>query len=284
MKYIFMLLLSISVLFSKALVYEISDEKGKFYIGGTIHVLRATDYPLPLEYNKVFNKSNIIVFETDIEKLDSFSSQREFLKSMSYKDSKNLENYLSQGSIDQLKLYCKNNNLSYKSMKKFKVSLAVLNIMMNEMQKVGVSGNGIDKHYFVMAKEKNKKISYLESVQKQIKILSSMGEGKEDAYLIESLKEAYSLNEDIVKLIKAFKNADVKVLEEFLLADSIVDDKKMYKDLIIDRNKAWVEKLVIYTTNSDIEFVLVGAMHLIGKDSILLMLKNKGFKVKQVKF
>ena len=41
------------------------------YIGGTCHVLRESDYPLPEEFEKAYKNSDIIIFETELDKLNS---------------------------------------------------------------------------------------------------------------------------------------------------------------------------------------------------------------------
>ena len=38
----------------------------KVYIGGTIHKMRQTDYPLPNEYYRAYNNSDILVTDVDI--------------------------------------------------------------------------------------------------------------------------------------------------------------------------------------------------------------------------
>ena len=35
------------------------------YLGGSVHALRSSDYPLPAEYNRAFDASSRVVFEND---------------------------------------------------------------------------------------------------------------------------------------------------------------------------------------------------------------------------
>ena len=45
-------------------LYEVSKGAQKIYLGGTIHVLRASDYPLPAEFEQAYEKSDVVVLET----------------------------------------------------------------------------------------------------------------------------------------------------------------------------------------------------------------------------
>jgi uncharacterized protein YbaP (TraB family) len=51
-------------LYAETSVWKISNENNVLYIGGTVHILRASDYPLPEAFNTAFEKSEIMVFET----------------------------------------------------------------------------------------------------------------------------------------------------------------------------------------------------------------------------
>jgi uncharacterized protein YbaP (TraB family) len=44
-------------------VWKISSGNNVLYLGGTIHVLRESDYPLPEAFGSAFEKSSIVVFE-----------------------------------------------------------------------------------------------------------------------------------------------------------------------------------------------------------------------------
>ena len=43
----------------------IAPDGSTLYLGGSIHALRSTDYPLPAAYNRAFDASARIAFEVD---------------------------------------------------------------------------------------------------------------------------------------------------------------------------------------------------------------------------
>ncbi|MCR4291032.1 MAG: TraB/GumN family protein [Candidatus Scalindua sp.] len=65
------------VLFSTAASAESSvweldtTDGGSFYLAGSCHVLRKSDYPLPDEFESAYEDADQIIFETDIEALMS---------------------------------------------------------------------------------------------------------------------------------------------------------------------------------------------------------------------
>ena len=64
------------------------------------------------------------------------------------------------------------------------------------------------------------------------------------------------------------------------------DDPKTIKTLLTDRNKNWlphIERMFSGNGNSsDKEFVLVGVAHLAGNNSVLALLKAKGYRVEKL--
>jgi len=55
----------------------------------------------------------------------------------------------------------------------------------------------------------------------------------------------------------------------------------MLKKLLLDRNRAWIPKLEEFLKSDKAVLVVVGAGHLVGKDSVVELLTAKGYKVEQ---
>lgn len=70
------ILLYISVgtlLFAHSCVWKVSKDDQILYIGGTIHVLRQHDFPLPEEFDKAYAHASYLVFETDMEAIENLN-------------------------------------------------------------------------------------------------------------------------------------------------------------------------------------------------------------------
>jgi len=47
-------------------LWRVSNGTNALFIGGTVHVLSKTDYPLPAAFDAAYKESSKLVFETDI--------------------------------------------------------------------------------------------------------------------------------------------------------------------------------------------------------------------------
>jgi uncharacterized protein YbaP (TraB family) len=51
---------------------------------------------------------------------------------------------------------------------------------------------------------------------------------------------------------------------------------------MLDRNRQWLPRLESFLAQSDICMVIVGAGHLVGKGSVIELLKERGYTVEQM--
>jgi hypothetical protein len=60
------------------------------------------------------------------------------------------------------------------------------------------------------------------------------------------------------------------------------ESPKLYKRLITDRNRDWIPHLETLMASGKKTLVIVGVGHLVGKDSVINLLKSRGYKVKKM--
>ena len=81
-------------------------------------------------------------------------------------------------------------------------------------------------------------------------------------------------------LVRSWKDGDADKLHE-LLSKSFKDYPHLHDRLLIQRNNNWVQQIEgAMRKNKNVLFV-VGAGHLVGPESVVDLLKKKGYQVKQ---
>ena len=73
-------------------VWEIKSASDTLYLGGTVHLLRPGDYPLPDEYEQAYQAASEIYFETDLNSMSDMSVQVQLLQQLSYSDGRSFKN------------------------------------------------------------------------------------------------------------------------------------------------------------------------------------------------
>ena len=77
---------SISAVRAESSVWQVTSDNSTLFIGGTVHLLRPTDYPLPSEYEAAYLESEELYFETDISSMNDLSVQAKMLQELTYND------------------------------------------------------------------------------------------------------------------------------------------------------------------------------------------------------
>jgi uncharacterized protein YbaP (TraB family) len=276
---IILVLLSCTQSLAESSVWKIQKGGSVIYLGGTCHLLRQSDFPLPVEFDKAYRASNMLVFETDLDKLADPSTQQTLLSKAMYGDGSTIENHLSPQTYSLLNEYCASNGIPIAEFKRFKPSIIAVTMTAMELAKLGVTQEGVDTFFYQLAKRDKKTVKGLETVEEQIDFVVGMGEGNEDAFVTNSIRELKSIKQQYESLVDAWKKGDTKKLNDLMIVELKIKTPKLYKKLIVDRNENWLPIIDAYQKTPQKEFILVGVGHLVGPDGILESLRHNGYTV-----
>ena len=118
-----------------------------------------------------------------------------------------------------------------------------------------------------------------ETMEQQLRFFADMPEEQQIAMLEETLDDMEGGTEQLDRMAEAWRTGDVKTLEAEAI-DGIKAYPELYDILVKRRNADWAEQLDQEMKGSGVDFVAVGAGHLIGPDSVPAMLAAKGYDVK----
>lgn len=274
-------LLSVGSLLAKSSVWKVSKEGNSFYLGGTCHILRAEDYPLPVEFELAYYLSDTLVFEMDpsIAKDPDFTFQ--LLRASSYQNGRNLKRMLSKKTYKALAEKCEQNDFSIEMFDKTKPGMVIMMLMVKELTRFGVSEEGVDIHFHRRGLKDKKEILALETAEFQIDLIASLGEGIENKIIAYGLQDIENLQKNFDVLANAWRLGDLKEINK-LFVSNIREYPQVYDTLLIDRNKAWLSYLEAFSYTPETEFVLVGVAHMAGDSGLISLLQKKGYTVEQV--
>ena len=98
----FLLLVCNFPVYAETSVWTVEKDGNRLFIGGTIHLLTAADYPLPAAFEKAYLGSSVVVLETDMQMLQSKEFQATMMRQLSYSDGRNLQQVLKKTTYQAL--------------------------------------------------------------------------------------------------------------------------------------------------------------------------------------
>jgi uncharacterized protein YbaP (TraB family) len=266
---------------TQSCLWTVNTQSNKIYLLGSLHLLKPNAYPLAAAIEKAYADSRVIIFETDIAALQSPGVQAKLLELGIYPDEQNLLQNLDGNTRQQLEKKMSEIGLPLEQFSQFKPWFVALTLTTLELQRMGYNPSyGIDVYFFNKAGADGKEVGFLEPAEFQINLLGNMDEQDQLDFLSQTLKDLDVINELSSDLVKSWKTGNAEKLYE-LLNKSFKDYPDIHDRLLIQRNKKWINKIEgAMRKNKNVLFV-VGAGHLVGPESVVDLLKEKGYQVKQ---
>lgn len=267
---------------AESFVWKISKGSNQLFLGGTIHLLSKQDYPLPLEFELAYQQSQLLVFEIEPDLVNSSVAQQKFLEYALYTDGTTLSDVLDKPTYQSLNDYFDTRGLSIDGFKTMKPGMLSVVLTVLELQRLGLAGQGVDEFFSEKSKKDNKEQLALETIDDQFRALTSLAAGNENDVIRYSIDEAKRISSVMQKIKSAWRKGDKQALINVTLKPWLNRFPSLYDALLVQRNNRWLPQIESLLTTVEVEYVLVGALHLVGDDGLLTLLHDKGYKIERV--
>lgn len=273
--------LSATGLSAQSSVWKVTHGDQTVYLGGTCHVLRKSDFPLPVEFSRAYEQADRLFFEVDPAEMESPEFVAELMAKSVYRDGRTLKTVLDAEAYEALAAQGARSNLPIEMLQNTKPGMAVMMITIQELTKAGISQEGVDFFYAKKAKQDGKPVGSLETAGFQLDLITNLGEGVESAFVLYSMRDLEQIASLFDEIVTAWRTGDLDTIDRMF-----VDDMQAFPDIydlmLKDRNERWVPQIAEMLKTEPTEFVLVGVGHMGGAHGLLPLLEAAGFSVEQV--
>ncbi|WP_165312059.1 TraB/GumN family protein [Vibrio ziniensis] len=258
---------------AEPLYWSATNGKISLTIIGSVHVGEPSMFPLPNNIYQTLAKSDGLIVESDT------TIQQKIVYPPTTKQAAQV---LSQEQLFNLDQITTKFGLNAQQIHQLPPWSAALSLQFLQLQKLGYkTKDGVDLHLMQKAAEANIPLVPLETMQFQIDLLTHQpDDGKE---LLISIIDDWESNEDMTHcMIESWKAGDKINLEKMMHLTEM--SPEMEQAFVTNRNQDWANKLSsgkFLPTQQGQYVMIVGALHLIGKQNFIEMLEKKGFKVSQ---
>lgn len=262
-------------------LYEVSKGDQKVYLGGTIHLLRSSDYPLPAEYDHAYQHADVLVLETNLDNAATPEFGQKMAKVFMYSGGKTLVEDLQPALWQELKAFSAARQYPIAQMSAFKAMFVSLSLSVVEMQRLGFGvAEGVDMVFLQKAKADKKPVLELESGDEVLKQLALLSDMDANSVIKSTLRDLHKMDAVLEKAVGYWRRGELEKLDREMSADMRREAPEVYQHLLVARNQAWLPKIEQFFATADVELVLVGSLHLSSKDGLLAQLEERGYQVK----
>ncbi|HEX3849284.1 MAG TPA: TraB/GumN family protein [Steroidobacteraceae bacterium] len=262
-------------------LWELHGKRNTVYLLGSIHVLRPSDYPLAQPVLDAYARSGALVMEVDLDDLEKPETAADLLAESRLPAGKSLPTVLGDRRYARAAALARDAGAELAAFDGFAPWFAAEAVSQLQLAKLGFDPqSGVEMYFLEKAHQDGKAVTGLETVHDQIALFGQLSLDTQADYLLASLEEAHELPSEVDALVAAWKQGDTRWFEKELRQE-FGDDPRLYESLITGRNRKWVPKIEALLTEDGNYLVIVGTGHLVGRGSVIELLKKDGIGATQ---
>lgn len=262
-------------------LWKVTGPHATVYLLGSVHLMKADDYPLAVPMEAAFRNAAVVAFETEIGEMEGPGTQAKVMAKAMLPEGQTFQGQLSANTYAMFTNCAAELRLPMLIFDKLKPALAAMTVVVLEVQKLGFDPlQGIDLHFYKLARQQDKTVLALETVDFQLDLLTSFSKEESEMLVKSTIEEIATMKQSFGDLLRAWKTGDAATLEQ-LLNTAEREAPVVFKRLVSDRNERWVPKIEELARGEKNAIFIVGAGHLVGPGGVLELLRARGWKVTQ---
>jgi len=278
------LLLCINLEAGEIMMWQAEVNNKTIYLVGSIHLMKPEFYPLPVAIEAAARNAETFIFETDINAVGSDELMSYILQNSMFEDGTTIDTVLADSTFALLTEKMENIGYDMNKYLVYKPWYLSLIYTMSRYRQMGFSEQlGIDRHFYDLARELNRRIGWFADPLEHTKLLLSLSNIEPNQLISHTIKQTESHYYNLENLYKLWRSGNNEELAKIVFS-SFEYSPEVMETLVYQRNREWAEKILEFANDEKNYFIVVGTGHLIGKDSLVDLLEKEGISFKQKKF
>ena len=259
-------------------LWSLQGKTNTVYLLGSVHFLRPSE-ELPKTVDAAYLDAEQLLMEIDMDDLDPMQAQQATFELGMLPEGETLESQLGSATYAKVSEYARSIGVEPTLLNRFRPWLAAITLVQLQLMKMGLDANsGIEQRFVARAAKDNKEIHGLETLREQLTMMASLPAQQQREFLLYSVEDTERATREIDELIAAWRVGDTARLSK-LMTEGFEQYPDLYRPMTVDRNKKWIAPIEDLLDDHDDYLVIVGALHLVGKDSVIELLEKRGHKI-----
>lgn len=264
-------------------LWQIRGPKSTVYLAGSVHILKASLYPLPDAYTDAFEASDFMVVEVNVAAVEPAELQRKTLALAMLPDGQRLDAVLPPPLLDRVEKSLARYGLTLAQVATVKPAFLMNQLVLLRLTSLGYQGEyGVEQHF--IRQLAGKTVLELETIDEQLALLFDQPMPLQMQLLEDTLDQEPGIEPLIAAMVSAWFSGDDEQFMEMFDAQS--GDSELARDfteqLLDARNIGMAEGIRTYLNGEGTYFVLVGAAHLLGDNGIVSLLARDGITARRL--
>jgi len=259
-------------------LWVIKDDDSTLYLFGTVHVLRPTTAWGSPKVDAAFDASQNVIFE--ISNPDDQAAIQPLIGQYGVSPDRPLSSLLTAEEIAELNTAAQTIGATAAQLDPLRPWLVGLTLSVAPLMRAGYDPqSGVETILKARAEAAGKPISGFETIDEQVRILATLSEETQVAFLRATLESYEDATTELDALVAAWAAGDVEGIERLGVDEMRSASEEIYQALLARRNANWADQIQTLLAGSGTTFIAVGSAHLAGDDSVQEILEDRGVTV-----
>jgi len=260
-------------------VWVLADDDTRIHIFGTYHLLPPDADWRSDAFDSALSTAHTLYTETDTDSPEAEEKITRYMLDMMAEQREPLSELLSQSEYEIVAQAAADVGIPMVSIDLMSPEWAAMTISMQDSANQGYDPElGVETIAEAEAKASGKKLGFLETIEFQLELLSGLPMDEQIEMLVYSAAMIEQGREYGDVMLSEWLDGDIAGIG-VMIDPEIFGSDEIYNALLTDRNAAWVPQIEAMLDEPGDVLVAVGAAHLAGPDSVILMLREKGYEV-----
>jgi uncharacterized protein YbaP (TraB family) len=264
-------------------LWKVEAGTASAYLLGSLHFGSPELYPLPEPVTAAYAESSALVVEANIQGLRDAAAMAPLLAAGLYQDGSTLQDHLPPDLWQRLGVAADELGIPAALLAVQRPWLASFTLTALALQRAGFSEDlGLDLHFMNVANG-HKPILELESVEGQFALLQNLPDGDQVDMLRQALDELEQGPAYFRSMLQAWERGDTAAMQQLMTEglEQGATQERLYQRLVTQRNASMADRLATLLEQGGTYFVVVGAGHLVGPESVVDLLEARGYRVRR---
>ncbi len=261
-----------------SLLWKISGNglESPSWLFGTNHMLCPGMISIPDKVKEAMMQSEQLILELDF---DDPAVMQKIQQGMIYKDGTTAADYLTDKEYKQVSTFFTDSmNLPFSQLriiKPFFLSSITL------IHYLGCQPVSMESSLIELSSEKEMEVKGLETVSDQLNFVESLPVDKQKEILLAQVTSHDSVKTMYKMMVDKYLEEDIFGLHEITTGYMTGEYSEFGEEMLVKRNLRWIPDIEEIVRDKS-SFIAVGAGHLPGDDGVIMLLREKGYKVEAV--
>jgi len=252
------------------------------YLAGSIHMLPANDAELPAGFTRAYADSSRLVMELDLATLDPMEGMSWMMDHGTLPSGTTLRGLLGETRYGRVTAAAAALGMPMTGLDGLAPWVVGIEITDFAYEHEGFDPDqGVEEQLVRRAQKDGKPTAGLETLEEELGSLTALSSEDQIRMLDQTVDELKGIRAEMQEITAAWRHGDATRLAA-LLSSEYNAFPSLYKPLVTDRNRHWLPQLEQLLHGNGNALVVVGALHLVGHDGLLELLRHKGYTITQL--